>query len=224
MLESAVVLLSGGLDSTVALHVARERFEELHTLSFSYGQRHTRELECAAWQSARVGAKTHRVVDLSFAGWGGSSLTDMHEAIEAGNVARIETPNTYVPARNMVFLSVAASVAEALGAGYIYIGVSEVDYSGYVDCRGVFLEAMERCINLGTERKSRGGAPIKIVAPFLDKRKSDEIALGLQLGVDFSHTWSCYAGETAPCGVCDSCLLREAAFSEAGVQDPLAVK
>ena len=124
----------------------------------------------------------------------------------------------------MVFLSVAASVAEALGAGYIYIGVSQVDYSGYVDCRGVFLEAMERCINLGTERKSRGGAPIRIVAPFLDKRKSDEIALGLQLGVDFGHTWSCYAGETAPCGVCDSCLLRAAAFSEAGVQDPLAVK
>ncbi len=221
MAKRAVVLLSGGLDSSVALFVAREAGYELHALTFQYGQRHSRELECARWQAAQAGASTHRVVDLSLAQWGGSSLTDEGLAIEAGNLARLEAPNTYVPARNMVFIAVAASMAEAIGAEAIYLGVSEADYSGYVDCRAEFLKAMEAAVNLGTERKTLAGRPMALVAPFLHMRKPEEIALGRRLGVDFGHTWSCYAGEETPCGRCDSCLLRARAFSEAGLPDPL---
>ena len=220
----AVVLLSGGMDSSVALFVAKEAGYELHALSFRYGQQHGRELECAQWQAQRACVHTHRIVDLSLAQWGGSSLTDGSMAIEPGDLLRQETPNTYVPARNMVFIAVAASMAEAIGAEAIYLGVSEADYSGYVDCRGTFLEAMEHAVDLGTERKLLQGKPMALVAPFLHMRKAEEIALGLRLGVDFSHTWTCYAGGEAPCGQCDSCLLRARAFAEASVADPLLEK
>lgn len=223
MSERAVVLLSGGLDSTIVLHLAHRAEREVHTLSFSYGQLHTRELECAKWQSEAVGAASHRVVDLSFASWGGSSLTDPALPMDAGQIFRSKTPNTYVPARNMVFLSVAASIAEAVGALEIHIGVSEVDYSGYVDCREVFIRSMERTINLGTERRFADGREMRIIAPFLHVSKAEEVSLGLELGVDFSHTWTCYQGAARPCGRCDGCLLRAKAFSEAGVQDPLTL-
>ena len=182
MAEKAVVLLSGGLDSTTALYCAHRAGYELYALSFLYGQLHDRE---------------------------------------SGNLERDTTPNTYVPARNMVFLSIAASIAESVGARYIYIGVSEADYSGYVDCRAAFIEAMQRAINEGTERCLTGGVPIEICAPFLHKTKAEEIALGVSLGVDYAHTWSCYRGGEHPCGVCDSCLLRARAFATVGVEDPL---
>ncbi len=220
-MESVVVLLSGGLDSTVLLHRAHAMGLGIHALSFSYGQRHSRELECARWQAARVRVLSHRVVDLSFTDWDISSLTLGGAEIEPGDPMRTSTPNTYVPARNMVFLSVAASVAESLGVSEIHVGVSEVDYSGYVDCRGAFLQSMEQTINLGTERKGTGGSTIRIVAPFLHATKEEEIRLGVSLGVDFSHTWSCYAGGEKPCGVCDSCRLRSRAFEQAGLVDPL---
>lgn len=222
MKRKAVILLSGGLDSTVALHLAHQSGIELHTLSFAYGQRHTRELACAEWQSRAVNATSHRVVDLSFSSWGGSSLTDLSIAVEKGQTVRLATPNTYVPARNMVFLSIAASVAETIGAHEVHIGVSEVDYSGYVDCRGVFIRAMEEAINLGTERLSTNGERMSIIAPFLHMAKSEEVLLGQKLGVNFSHTWSCYQGDVSPCCQCDSCLLRARAFAEARIPDPLA--
>ena len=160
---------------------------------------------------------------LSFTDWDTSSLTRnaAGNSIEDGNLLRGQTPNSYVPARNMVFLSIAASVAESIGAQYIYIGVSETDYSGYVDCRESFVKAMQTAINQGTERKLTNGLPIEICAPFLHKKKAEEIQLGLQLGVDFSHTWSCYNGGEHPCGRCDSCLLRARAFAEVGIADPL---
>lgn len=221
--EEAVVLLSGGLDSTVLLHRACSLGLGVHAVSFSYGQRHTRELDCARWQAAKAGVLSHRVVDLSFTDWDISSLTIGGAEIEPGDPLRTSTPNTYVPARNMVFLSVAASVAESLGVSEIHIGVSEVDYSGYVDCRGEFLQRMELAINAGTERKATAGKPIRIVAPFLHMDKEEEIRLGLSLGVDFGHTWSCYAGGESPCGVCDSCQLRSRAFTRAGVRDPLVL-
>lgn len=217
----SVVLLSGGLDSSIALHLAARESRAVYALSVRYGQQHEKELACARWQAAAAGVVEHHVVDLSLASWGGSALTDPGEAIEPGDLQRSETPNTYVPARNMVFISVAASLAEAVGASAIYLGVSEADYSGYVDCRAAFIEAMSAAVNAGTERKRTSGEPIVLETPFLHMRKADEVRLAAELGVDLAHTWTCYSGGDAPCGECDSCLLRARAFAEAGVDDPL---
>lgn len=212
----AIVLLSGGLDSTVALYKAKaEGYNEIYALSFDYGQRHARELECAKATAEKVSVIAHNVVSLKLDLWGGSSLTDKSMSIEEGDVNKEGIPNTYVPARNMVFLSVAASYAEAVGARDIFIGVSEVDYSGYVDCRQSFIDAMENAINMGTVCAVEKGEKISIHAPFVDMTKAQEIKLGRELGVDFDLTWSCYNGGEKPCGTCDSCLLRENAFREA---------
>lgn len=219
--ERAVVLLSGGMDSSIALHIAASECGELHVLSFCYGQPHEQELKCAKWQAQQVNAKSHRIMDFSLALWGGSSLTDSTIPIEAGDTNRTEAPNTYVPARNMIFIAVAASLAEAIGASAIYLGVSEADYSGYVDCRQEFINAMERAVNTGTERKLLKGAPITLETPLMHLRKVDEIKLAKKLEVDLGHTWSCYHSEPHPCQKCDSCLLRARAFAEAGVRDPL---
>ena len=209
----AVVLLSGGLDSTVALYKAKEEgYNELYALSFDYGQRHSRELECARVSAKAVGVVAHHVVSLKLDLWGGSALTDKAMLVEVGDVDKQEIPNTYVPARNMVFLSVAASLAEAVGARDIFIGVSQVDYSGYVDCREQFIKAMEEAINQGTVCAVEQGEKISVHAPFLYSTKAEEIKLGWELGVDFDNTWSCYNGGETPCGVCDSCLLRQKAF------------
>lgn len=219
-MSKAIVLLSGGLDSCVALHVAQHDGHEVSALSFDYGQRHSKELECARRIAARAKVVDHNIVSLNLAQWGGSSLTDMSREVADGDINSHEIPQTYVPARNMVFLSVAASLAEAKGAEHIYIGVSQVDYSGYVDCRKVFIDAMQKAINLGTVMGAEGGRPITIHAPFENMTKADEIRLGMKLGVDFSLTWSCYRGGERPCGTCDSCLLRAKAFEEAGFEDP----
>lgn len=218
-MSKAVVLLSGGLDSTTALYLAKQDGHEVHAISFDYGQRHRRELQCARQVAQRVGVASHNVVSLNLSAWGGSSLTDMNMTVEDGNADRTDIPMTYVPARNMVFLSVAASLAEAIGAQHIYIGVSQVDYSGYVDCRQVFIDAMAKAINLGTVMSAEHGKHIEIHAPFINMTKAQEIKLGQQLGVDFGLTWSCYRGGEHPCGTCDSCLLRAKAFKEAGVVD-----
>ncbi len=218
-MSKAVVLLSGGLDSSTALYLAKADGHEVHAISFDYGQRHSRELRNAKAIAEKAGVASHHIVSLNLAQWGGSSLTDMNMTVEDGNTQRTDIPQTYVPARNMVFLSVAASMAEALGAQHIYIGVSQVDYSGYVDCRKVFIDAMEKAINLGTVMSAENGQHIEIHAPFINMTKADEIRLGQKLGVDFGLTWSCYKGGERPCGVCDSCLLRAKAFAEAGVED-----
>ncbi len=219
-MSKAIVLLSGGLDSCVALHVAKADGHEVSAISFDYGQRHKKELECAKAIAKHAGVTDHRIVSLNLAQWGGSSLTDMSMKVEDGNADRTDIPLTYVPARNMVFLSVAASLAEASGAEHIYIGVSQMDYSGYVDCRKEFIDAMETAINLGTVMGAEQGKHIYIHAPFENMTKADEIRLGLKLGVDFSLTWSCYRGGERPCGTCDSCLLRARAFAEVGIPDP----
>lgn len=220
-MSKAVVLLSGGLDSAVALWKAKaDGFSEIYALSFDYGQRHSIELNCARTLAEKAGVVRHNVVSLKLDLWGGSSLTDKSRDIVDGDVDSKEIPDTYVPARNMVFLSVAASFAEAVGARDIYIGVSEVDYSGYVDCRQEFIDSMERAINLGTVCAVERGESIKLHAPFANMSKAQEITLGMELGVDFANTWSCYRGEGKPCGTCDSCLLRANAFREAGHPDP----
>lgn len=218
-MDKAIVLLSGGLDSAVALYLAKQEAKEVHAISFDYGQRHDRELNAAKAIAEKAGIKAHQVVTLKLDQWGGSSLTDKNIEVENGDVNRDDIPVTYVPARNMVFLSVAASYAEAIGAQHIYIGVSEVDYSGYVDCRQEFIDGMEKAINLGTVMGAEKNQPIKIHAPFVNKTKAQEITLGMELGVDFSLTWSCYRGDNKPCGTCDSCLLRAKAFAEAGFED-----
>lgn len=217
----AIVLLSGGLDSSVALYLAKSKRFELYALSFDYGQRHGRELQSAREIASKAGVKEHHIINMRLDSWGGSSLTDKDIEMEKGNVDRNDIPVTYVPARNMVFLSTAASYAEAIGARDIFIGVSQVDYSGYVDCRKKFIDSMQSTINLGTVCGAEENDPITIHAPFINKQKSDEIRLGIELGVDFSLTWSCYKGGEKPCGTCDSCLLREKAFKEAGINDPL---
>ena len=156
--------------------------------------------------------------------WKGCSLTDQDMEISDGNVNRSDIPSTYVPARNMVFLSVAASYADALGITDIFIGVSEVDYSGYVDCREEFIKAMENAINLGTVLGAEKNQKITLHAPFMHMTKAEEVRLGVELGVDFGLTWTCYRGDAHPCGTCDSCLLRAKAFTEAGVEDPTVCK
>ncbi|MBK3518429.1 7-cyano-7-deazaguanine synthase QueC [Carboxylicivirga marina] len=218
-MKKAVVLLSGGLDSAVALYLAQSQGFDVHAISFDYGQRHNRELEAAKSIAKKVKVSNHQIVTLKLDKWGGSSLTDSKLEVEDGNVERTDIPVTYVPARNMVFLSVAASLAEAIGAQDIFIGVSQVDYSGYVDCRQEFIDGMEKAINLGTVMGAEKNQPIKIHAPFVNKTKAEEIKLGEELGVDFGLTWSCYRGGDKPCGTCDSCLLRAKAFAEAGVID-----
>lgn len=221
-MKKAIVLLSGGLDSTTALYLAKSQgFDELYAITFLYGQKHDKELKSAQAVAKAVGVKEHKIVNLLLNQWHGCSLTDPDMDVKDGNAERQDIPDTYVPARNMVFLSVAASWADALDITDIFIGVSEVDYSGYVDCREEFIKAMEQAVNLGTILGAEKKQHITIHAPFMHMTKADEVKLGERLGVDFGLTWTCYRGGDKPCGTCDSCLLRAKAFAEAGVEDPL---
>lgn len=221
-MKKAIVLLSGGLDSTTALYFAKSQgFDELYAITFLYGQKHDKELKSAQAVAKTVGVKEHKIVNLLLNQWHGCSLTDPDMDVKDGNAERQDIPDTYVPARNMVFLSVAASWADALDITDIFIGVSEVDYSGYVDCREEFIKAMEQAVNLGTVLGAEKKQHITIHAPFMHMTKADEVKLVERLGVYFGLTWTCYRGGDKPCGTCDSCLLRAKAFAEAGVEDPL---
>ena len=221
----AVVLLSGGLDSTTALAIAKAEHFELYALSFRYGQRHSIELESAQRVAAQLGVQKHVVADIDLRQWGGSALTD-DIAVPKGRALDAMShgvPITYVPARNTVFLSFALAWAEILGSQDIFIGVNALDYSGYPDCRPEYIEAYERMANLATKAGVEGSQRLKIHTPLINLTKAQIIAKGLELGVDYALTSSCYdpgpAGE--PCGACDSCLLRAKGFEEAGTPDPL---
>lgn len=223
-MKKAVVLLSGGLDSTTALYLAKSKGYEVYAISFDYGQRHDKELASAKKVAEIASVKEHIIVETNMSAWGGSALTDNKIDVPEGDEQRKDIPVTYVPARNMIFLSYAASYAEVIGAEDVFIGVSEVDYSGYVDCRQDFIDAMEQAINKGTVCGAEEGKPIKIHAPFINMTKAEEVKLGIELGVDYSQTWSCYRGEEEACGSCDSCILRLKAFKEAGYEDPVEYK
>jgi len=222
MAEKAVVLLSGGVDSSTALAIAREEGFEVYAISFRYGQRHSFELTAATKIAAALGAKAHLIIDVSLDKIGGSALTaDMDVPRHRDLSATEEIPITYVPARNTIFLSLALGWAETLGACHIFIGATAVDYSGYPDCRPEFIRAFEQVANLGTKVGLQGGQ-IHIHAPLIHMSKAEIIRKGTELGVDYSLTSSCYdpSPEGKACGACDSCALRKKGFEEAGLPDP----
>jgi len=216
----AVVLLSGGLDSATCLAIARAEGYECHALSFAYGQRHEAELAAARRVAAALGAAQHRVMTIDLAAFGGSALTDT--AIAVPEAPSTGIPVTYVPARNTIFLAMALAWSEVLGARDVYIGVNAVDYSGYPDCRPAFIEAFERMANLATRAGVEEGARLRIRAPLVELSKAAIIRHGVDLGVDYSLTVSCYQAdaEGRACGRCDSCRLRREGFVAAGVPDP----
>jgi 7-cyano-7-deazaguanine synthase len=220
----AVVLLSGGLDSTTALAIARAEGHDPYALSFRYGQRHTVELDAAARVAAAVGVSAHVVADIDLRAFGGSALTDDSIAVphhDSADDVTADIPVTYVPARNTIFLSFALAWAETLGAADVFIGVNALDYSGYPDCRPEYIAAYERMANLATRAGVEGSTRLRIHTPLIDLTKAQIIERGLSLGVDYGLTHSCYdpVAERA-CGSCDSCLLRARGFAEVGVTDP----
>lgn len=223
--KPAVVLLSGGLDSATCLAIAREAGFVPHTVSFRYGQRHEYELERAERLARELGSVSHRMVDINLAQFGGSALTDRSiDVPKSDSIDAIgdQIPVTYVPARNTVFLSLGLALAETLGAKDIFIGVNALDYSGYPDCRGEFIEAFEQMANLATKAGVQDQSPMRIHTPLIALTKGQIIARGLALGVDYAKTLSCYdPGEgVKPCGHCDACLLRSKGFAENGMNDP----
>jgi len=224
----AVVLSSGGLDSTTVLALARREGFELYALSFDYGQRHRLELEAAARVARAFAVREHVVLTIDLRRFGGSALTGDIEVPRPDGSARIGSriPVTYVPARNTIFLSFAVAWAEVLGSNDIFIGVNALDYSGYPDCRPEYIEAFERMARLATRAGVEEGAALKIHTPLIQMTKADIIRAGTALGVDYALTHSCYdpTPEGLACGGCESCLLRRRGFREAGLEDPLKYK
>jgi 7-cyano-7-deazaguanine synthase len=220
----AVCLLSGGLDSSVCLALARSQGFECYALSFDYGQRHRVELESAARVAKSLGAVRHLVVPIDLRVFGGSALTSDIAVPKGRSPAQMagEIPLTYVPARNTVFLSLALAWSEVLGCSNIFVGVNALDYSGYPDCRPEYIAAFEEMAGLATKAGVEGRMGLKIHTPLMRLSKAEIVKLGVQLGLDFSLTHSCYDPDEAGrrCGQCDSCVLRRKGFEEAGVEDP----
>jgi 7-cyano-7-deazaguanine synthase len=220
----AVVLVSGGVDSSVLLHYVARKLQcrPIHVLSFNYGQRHRKELECAKWQADVLDVEAHRTVDVSFLGdlvkgasalvAGGTSVPDL-ASLAPG---QLDQPPTYVPNRNMILLSVASAYAEAVGIRDVYYGAQALDEYGYWDCTSEFLARINTVLSLNRRE------PITVHAPFIAKKKVESVRLGVELEVNFAYTWSCYRGSEKACGKCPTCVERLKAFDEAGVEDPIA--
>ncbi|MEZ6135139.1 MAG: 7-cyano-7-deazaguanine synthase QueC [Pirellulaceae bacterium] len=221
---TAVVLLSGGLDSATVLAIAQANGYTVHAISFRYGQRHQIELQCAAALAANSSVAQHVIIDIDLAQFGGSALTSNIAVPKHDSVEEIghTIPVTYVPARNTVFLALALAYAESIGAADIFIGVNALDYSGYPDCRPEFIQAFERMANLATKAGVENASRLTIHTPLIDMTKAQIIARGLELGVDYAQTTSCYdpSAEGQPCQHCDACLLRIRGFEQNGLQDP----
>lgn len=221
---SAIVLLSGGIDSSTTLAIAKQQGFDVHALTFRYGQRHEVEVEAARRVARSLGAEDHVVLNIDLGVFGGSALTDdvpVPKSRRADEIGR-GIPVTYVPARNTIFLSFALAWAEVLGASDIFIGVNALDYSGYPDCRPEYLEAYQRMADLATRAGVEGGRRLTIHAPLIDLTKAQIITRGSDLGLDYGLTFSCYDPDPTgvPCGECDACLLRRRGFEEAAVDDP----
>ena len=221
MLKKAVVLLSGGLDSATCLAIAKSEGFECYALSFAYGQRNACELQAAGNVAVSIGVADHVVIDIDLRKWGGSALTDDIEVPNKEDLEDEAIPVTYVPARNLIFLSLATGYAEAIGAKDIFIGVNSVDFSGYPDCRPRFIEAFQNCATIGTKAEDEGWK-FDIHTPLQILNKAEIIKKGTALGVDYSLTRTCYNPNEQgfACGKCDSCHLRRNGFAEAGVKDP----
>lgn len=221
----AICLLSGGLDSTTCLAIARAEGRECYCLSFNYGQRHTAELKAAARIAERLGATEHRIVPFNLREFGGSALTDEIDVPKDRAAEEMSTgiPVTYVPARNTIFLSFALAYAEVRDADEIFIGVNAIDYSGYPDCRPEFIDAFEKLARFATKAAVEGRGSIKIRTPLITMSKADIVRKAVELGVDIGLTSSCYDPDAQgrPCKRCDACLLRHKGFEEAGITDPL---
>ncbi len=222
--KKAVVLSSGGIDSTTAMAMARAEGYEVYSLTFNYGQRHAWELQAAERIAKALGVKEHLIIDLDLRKIGGSALTDTIAVPKGRSAEEIQEgiPVTYVPARNTIFLSYALAWAEQLMAGAIFIGVTAIDYSGYPDCRPEYIRAFEQMANLALKATVEGRLSIRIHTPLIEMTKADIIRKGLELGVDYRLTHSCYdpSADGKACGQCDACLLRKKGFHEAGVTDP----
>ena len=219
----AVVLVSGGLDSTTCLGIAREKGFELYALTFNYGQRHNHELNSSKMIVDFFNIHDHSIIDIDLAKFGGSALTDQIDIPKKRDLSDMaEIPVTYVPARNTVFLSLALAWAEVLGSFDIFIGVNALDYSGYPDCRPEYISSFEKTANLAT-KASVSGSSFRVHTPLIDMTKSEIIKVGIGLGIDYGLTSSCYDPNQGgnPCGLCDACYLRLKGFKEAGIIDPL---
>ena len=224
MAKKAIVLLSGGIDSTTMLAIAKSQGYESYAMSFRYGQRHALELERAIQIAESMEVKKHTFVDIDLRSFGGSALTDEIEVPRDRSQEEMGTgiPVTYVPARNTIFLSFALAWAETLAADAIFIGVNALDYSGYPDCRPEYIEAYQRMADLATKAGVEGKVQLKIQTPLILMTKAEIIRKGVELGVDYGLTFSCYDPDDRgrACGTCDSCLLRKMGFIEAGISDP----
>ncbi len=218
---NAVVLLSGGLDSTVCMAVAKEKGFTLYPISFDYQQRHNRELYSAQQVANYYGAKRHLIIKTNMDAIGGSALTDPAINVPVGDVDRQDIPSTYVPARNLIFLSYALGYAEVTNSDSVFIGVNALDYSGYPDCRPEFIHLFQQLADYSTKASVQDQRRIKIETPLQYLTKKDIILLGDKLQAPFYLTTSCYNGRETACGVCDSCLLRLKGFAEAGLTDPI---
>lgn len=225
-MDPAVVLLSGGLDSSTTLAMAKKEGFPVYALTFTYGQRHEREVRAAQDVARALGVEDHTVLRLDLGQIGGSALTDTRVPVPTGrDVADIGEgiPETYVPARNTILLSHALAWSEVVGASTIFVGATAIDFSGYPDCRPEFYEAFETVARLGT-RRGVEGRPVKIRHPLITLTKAAIVREAVNLGVPLELTWSCYLGEEAACGLCDACQLRLKGFQEAGVPDPLSYR
>jgi 7-cyano-7-deazaguanine synthase len=214
----AIALLSGGLDSATAAALAQEAGYRVIGLSFDYGQRHRRELAAARVVAAALGLHEHHTISVNLAAWGGSALTDAAIAIPTEGVREGVIPSTYVPGRNTVFIALGLSLAEARGAERLVLGVNAVDYSGYPDCRPDYLDAFQTLADLAS-KAGREGHGARLWAPLVHWSKTQIVEQALRLGVPIARTWSCYSGGEQPCGICDSCRIRDAALVEAGRPD-----
>ncbi len=223
-MTKAVVLLSGGLDSTTVAAMAKADGKELYALSFDYGQRHHKELQCALAVGESLGVARHEVLTLPLGALGGSALTDaaieVPDAPTSGAIGQ-HIPVTYVPARNTVFIAFALAYAEVVEADEIHLGVNAMDYSGYPDCRPEYIAAYQQVADLATKQGVESGGP-RLVTPLIDMTKADIVRAGVQADAPLQLTWSCYRGEGDACGKCESCALRLKGFEEAGVTDPIA--